>query len=55
MDLLTIILLVGIIAGVFIFPSSIIHKLEHKIFSKIVTKNTSSEVIDIEKIKKTLS
>lgn len=52
MDLLTIILLIGIIIGAFIFPSSLIHKLEHKIFGMTVTKNTSSEVIDIEKIKK---
>lgn len=54
MDLLTIILLVGIIIGVYIFPSSIIRKFEQKIFSKIVTKHTTSEVIDIEKIKKSL-
>lgn len=54
MDLVSIISILAIIIGIFTFPSSAINKLEQKISSKIFAKNSPSEVIDIEKINKSL-
>lgn len=56
MDLISIFLMVLFVIGIFAFPSSMVSKIETKIGSKLVSKQSKKyDVIDIEKISKNIS
>lgn len=54
MDLTTIFVLIVFVIAVFVFPSSVVNKIERTFFSRLKHPQNTSRVIDLEEIKKNL-
>lgn len=55
MDLISILIMILVIVGIFIFPSSIINKIENKLSGKSTSSYAKNiEVVDIKKLRETI-